>query len=98
MTEEQNHLETPGRVALWKNDSENPNAPTLKGHIYAHRNIPAGEKIAIAVWRNERGAEGAQYPVLTGRVSDVVARQETPTPPTPAPAAPADDFDDDIPF
>lgn len=103
MTEE-TKLDAPGRVVLWKSDSDNQNAPTLKGHLYTHRNIRAGEKIDIALWRNDRNVEGSQFPVLTGKVSDVRVRDSTgdrthsmPPPPPPPPAA-NDDFDDDIPF
>ncbi len=105
MADEQK-FDTPGKMTLWRFESDNENAPTLKGHFYSHRAIHPGEKISVALWRNERGAEGPQFPVLTGKVSDVMrstapvhdAVTTTRSAPPPPPPANDDDFDDDIPF
>ena len=77
-----------GKVALWKNDKKgNDKAPAAKGHFFAHRAIAAGEKIELALWRNE--SDHPQAPMMTGKISDPQQDKE----------APVEDFEDsDIPF
>ena len=58
-----------GTVALWKNDKKgNDKAPAAKGHVYAHRDIRSGEKIELALWRNDNSNPNA--PMMTGKLSD----------------------------
>ena len=63
-----------GKVSLWKNDKGGDKAPILRGAVFAHRDIKAGEEIAIALWKNDKGGE--RSPVLTGKVSDKYQAQE----------------------
>ena len=60
-----------GQVSLWKNDTDNPKAPMLKGTYIAHRDIKEGESIDIALWRND--SENPKAPTLKGKGQD---RQE----------------------
>jgi hypothetical protein len=63
-----------GKSALWSNDKNgNEKAPDLKGHIYAHRDIAAGEMIELALWRNI--SDNPKAPSLRGMVSDKRERQ-----------------------
>ena len=78
-----------GKVSLWKVENGGDKAPVLRGAVFAHRDIKAGEEFAIALWKNDKGGE--RSPVLTGKVSDKYQAQEK----KPAKGA---DFDDDLPF
>ena len=98
MTEYDNN----GKVSLWKRDADAPEkAPALKGTVYAHRDIKAGEKLDLALWRNDSTNERA--PMLTGKISDPFKPENTQAEPQNdgfrQPPAPDNDFaDDDIPF
>ncbi len=56
-----------GRIALWKGDR--PNGPVLRGEFTAHRDIRAGEKIEVALWKNDK-ATSDKAPALRGKISD----------------------------
>ena len=75
-----------GKASLWKNQSDNEKAPILKGTLFAHRDIKAGEPFELALWRNQ--SDNPKAPTLTGKLSDKQERQQ----------APADDFSESIPF
>ena len=84
-----------GKVSLWKRNPDAPdNAPVLKGPVYAHRDIAKGEKLDLALWRND--SDHPQAPYLTGKISDpFVKGQES----QPKAEPKQNDFtDDDIPF
>jgi len=88
-----------GTIALWLNEKYEPGgkAPRLKGHAYAHRDIKAGEKFAIAVW--DSNSENERAPALRGKAEDIRASeaQSAPAPaPTPDPAPVVSD--EKIPF
>lgn len=87
-----------GTVALWRNEKYEAGgkAPRLKGHVYAHRDIKAGEKFAIAVW--DSNSENDRAPALRGKAEDMRSpeAQSAPAPasiPDPAPVT-----SDKIPF
>lgn len=60
-----------GTTALWRNEKYEPGgkAPRLKGHVYAHRDIKAGDKFAIALW--DSNSENDKAPALRGKVEDI---------------------------
>jgi hypothetical protein len=59
------------RIALWKNNSENENAPVLRGQIQD----ADGNTIAdVAFWRNASSNENA--PTLKGKISEPYAKKE----------------------
>ena len=87
-----------GTTALWRNEKYEPGgkAPRLKGHVYAHRDIKAGDKFAIALW--DSNSENDKAPALRGKVEDLrkPEAQNAPAPasiPDPAPVT-----SDEIPF
>jgi hypothetical protein len=86
-----------GKVALWVGKSTHERAPKYKGHAYAHRDIKAGEKIAVALWGNE---PGDRRPVLRGKLEDYRdGSGEASTKPAATAATQAnDDPNDEIPF
>lgn len=99
----------PGTGGVWNNESTNPNAPTIKGHFFAHRDIQAGEKVELALFNNESTNERA--PVYKVKVQDPWVKgearekrvQEAYRATEKAYKKPAsepmdDDFDDSIPF
>jgi hypothetical protein len=57
-----------GKVSLWKVENGGDKAPVLRGAVFAHRDIKAGEEVSVALWKNDRGGDRA--PVLTGKLSD----------------------------
>ena len=63
-----------GKVAVWKNQSENPSAPILRGSIYAHRDIKEGEEIEVSLWKNDSQSQKA--PVLTGKIQDKFVKDQ----------------------
>ena len=80
-----------GQIALWaKKEDAPPNAPSVKGHFFAPRDIKEGEQLDVALWRNE--SDNPNAPLLKGKVSDKYNAGE---PVQPLPAATADS---DIPF
>lgn len=99
----------PGTGGVWNNDSTNPQAPVIKGHFFAHRDIKAGEKVEVALFNND--SQNPQAPVYKVKVQDPwvkgEARQERvqeayratekvySKPPS---QTLDDDFADDIPF
>ncbi len=78
-----------GQISLWKNTTDNPNAPAAKGHFIAHRDIRSGEQISVKLWKNQSGNQNA--PVMRGKIEDKYVKDGF----TDAPAV-ADS--DDIPF
>jgi hypothetical protein len=60
-----------GTTAVWRNEKYEAGgkAPRFKGHVYAHRDIKAGEKVAIAYW--DSNSDNDKAPVLRGKVEDV---------------------------
>ena len=96
----------PGTGGVWTNDSTNPNAPVIKGHFFAHRDIKAGEKVELALFNNESTNERA--PVYKVKVQDPwvkgEARQQRvqeaykATQAVQQPRDYGEDFADDIPF
>ena len=90
-----------GKATFWINDSDHPNAPQLKGTVYAHRDIRAGEELSIPLWNNQRAnPHGPDYnpkaPRYTGRIEDKFVPTHAPRQESENPAP--DDFDDPIPF
>ncbi len=85
-----------GTTGLWKNDKYEPGgkAPILKGHIYAHRDIKAGEKVAVAYWQNASDNERA--PLYRGKVEDPYIPDQPTQAAQPTPSAPP--VSDEIPF
>ena len=80
-----------GKVSLWSNETYEAGGrqPRLKGTVFAHRDLKAGEAMDIAVWDNN--SENPKAPALTGKVED---KREAPA----APAMAATPVDDSIPF
>jgi hypothetical protein len=64
----------PGDASLFENDSSNERAPHWKGYIVAHRDIKAGEKVSLAMWKRN----GARGTFLSGKVSDQFATAKSP--------------------
>lgn len=98
-----NTFDNSGKVALWDSKSDNARAPVLKGNLYAHRDIAAGEKVEVALWANEGYVEGGNKPRLRGKVSDVrIAgngpREESPQPAPATEQGEIDDFAEGVPF
>jgi hypothetical protein len=83
-----------GTASLWKNDKYEAGgkAPRLKGQVYAHRDIKAGEKISIALW--DGASDNPKAPVLRGKVEDVYKADAGQ--PMATPSAPP--VSDEIPF
>ena len=65
-----------GKVSVWKNQSENPSAPILRGSIYAHRDIKEGEEIEVSFWKND--SSNPKAPVLTGKIKDKFVKDSQP--------------------
>lgn len=80
-----------GKVSIWPNRSDNPNAPIWKGKVFAHRDIREGEEVEISLWENE--SDHPQAPKLKGSIKDKYVKRESENP------APAQQgfVDDDIP-
>ena len=57
-----------GKIALWKNTTDNSSAPAAKGHFYAHRDIKEGEKIDVSLWK--KSSQNANAPVMKGKIQD----------------------------
>lgn len=87
-----------GQVALWKNESDNPKAPVLRGTVIAHRDIREGEEVEVSLWRNE--STNPKAPRLKGKIQDRQERRETVPARTPGGADEyfGEDPDDSIPF
>jgi len=85
-----------GTASLWKNDKYEAGgkAPRLKGQVFAHRDIKAGEKISIAFW--DGGSDNPKAPVLRGKVEDVYQADAGQPMEQPTPSAPQ--MSDEIPF
>lgn len=88
-----------GKVSIWPNRSDNPNAPILKGKLFAHRDIAMGEELEISLWENE--SDHPQAPKLKGSIKDKYVPKEKPVQQgfreTENPE-PDDEFKDRIPF
>lgn len=71
----------PGDAVAWpKREDDNPKGPDFKGSIIAHRDVKAGEKLNLALWKKDAG----RGVFLSGKVSDWSIAK-------PAADAPADD-------
>ena len=57
-----------GQISLWKNETDNPKAPTAKGHFIAHRDIRSGEQVDVSLWRNQ--SDNPNAPVMKGKIQD----------------------------
>ena len=57
-----------GKVSIWPNRSDTPNAPQHKGKLFAHRDIAMGEELEISLWDNE--SDHPQAPELKGTIKD----------------------------
>jgi hypothetical protein len=77
-----------GQVALWKVQNGGGNSPVLRGNVYAHRDIKAGEELSITLWDNS--SEHPKAPTHKGKLEDAFVK------PAPKPEAPFDDSD--LPF
>lgn len=88
-----------GRISVWaKKEGASESAPHLSGNFTAHRDIKAGEKIDVSIWKNENYVKGSNQPWGRGKIRDRVERGAPPAA-SPPPAAPEQpDFDDAIPF
>jgi len=68
----------PGDVSIFHNESNNERAPTMKGYAIAHRDIRAGEKLDLAVWKQTPKNGGYAY--LSGTMSDPYQKSDSPPP------------------
>ena len=52
-----NDRDAPGQGAIFPNryKEEGDKKPTLKGHVFAHRDLKAGERIELALWPHKTG-------------------------------------------
>ena len=59
-----------GRIKIFKarNPKNNPKAPIGDGYFVAHRDIRAGERINLAIWKSESTNPGA--PLYSGNIQD----------------------------
>ena len=69
----------PGDVSIFRNVSNNERAPTMKGYAIAHRDIRAGEKLDLAVWKQSPKNGGDAF--LSGKISDPYQQSDSPPPP-----------------
>ena len=85
-----------GTTALWRNDKYEAGgkAPRLKGHFFAHRDIKAGDKVAVAYW--DSNSDNEKAPMLKGKVEDVY--QADAGQPMQQPAPQSTQMSDEIPF
>ena len=68
----------PGDVSIFRNESNNERAPTMKGYAIAHRDIRAGEKLDLAVWKQSPKNGGDAF--LSGKISDPYQQSDSPPP------------------
>lgn len=81
-----------GRISVWaKKEDASESAPHLSGNFTAHRDIKAGEKIDVSIWKNDKYVKGQNQPWGRGKIRDRVGREQAPAPSAPPPA----DFLDD---
>lgn len=84
-----------GKIAVWKNDSDNERAPVLTGHIYIPRDAVPGQKMRVAFWKGD----GDRAPVLRGSVEAYRDDKAQAPAQAPAPQATQASFDEsDVPF
>lgn len=57
-----------GKIALWKNTTDNSSAPVAKGHFYAHRDIKVNEQIYVSLWKES--SQNSNAPVMKGKIQD----------------------------
>tara|TARA_R100001244_G_C5079852_1_gene113606 strand:- start:243 stop:503 length:261 start_codon:yes stop_codon:yes gene_type:complete len=67
-----------GQISLWKNTTDNPKAPSAKGHFFAHRDIKEGEQIEVSLWRNQSDNQNA--PVMKGKIQDKYVKETSDQP------------------
>jgi len=67
-----------GKIALWKNTSDNSSAPVAKGHFYAHRDIKEGEQIDVALWKES--SQNSNAPVMKGKIQDKYVKETSDQP------------------
>ncbi len=68
----------PGDVSIFRNVTDNERAPTMKGYAIAHRDIRAGEKLDLAVWKQTPKNGGDAF--LSGKISDPYQQSDSPPP------------------
>jgi uncharacterized protein (DUF736 family) len=68
----------PGDVSIFRNVSNNERAPTMKGYAVAHRDIRAGEKLDLAVWKQTPKNGGDSF--FSGKLSDPYQQSDSPPP------------------
>ena len=68
----------PGDVSIFRNESNNERATTMKGYAIAHRDIRAGEKLDLAVWNKTPQNGGDAF--LSGKISDPYQQTDSPPP------------------
>ena len=87
-----------GRISLWaKKEDASESAPHLSGNFTAHRDIKAGEKIDVSIWKNDKYQKGSNQPWGRGKIRDRMERK-TSAPAESAPPPPPMDFDDELNF
>jgi hypothetical protein len=80
----------PGDAVAWPKDKDaSEKAPDFKGSFIAHRDIKAGEKISLALWKKDKG----RGEFLSGKVEDFRTK-----PAEMVRGGGASPMDDDIPF
>jgi len=68
----------PGDVSIFRNVTDNDRAPTMKGYAIAHRDIRAGEKLDLAVWKQTPKNGGDAF--FSGKISDPYQQSDSPPP------------------
>ena len=86
-----------GRISVWaKKEDASETAPHLSGNFTAHRDIKAGEKIDVSIWKNDKYVKGQNQPWGRGKIRDRLERNAAPNQPASPP--PNDFLDDDLSF
>jgi len=63
-----------GDAAIFPNDKRgNEKAPDMRGYVLAHRDLKAGEKVELAMWKRD-GSNGGFY---SGKISDPRKKAES---------------------
>lgn len=63
----------PGEVTLFDNSKrKNDIAPCHTGYIIAHRDIKAGEKVSLSLWKGKLGSPKT----YSGKISDYMPKTE----------------------
>ena len=83
----------PGKGGLWPNSykTEGDKKPTMTGHLFAHRDLRAGERIELAAWPHKTGG-GMTLKAQDPRVPSATTQPQTPS------GRPVEEADAEIPF